>query len=585
MAKQNKQQPTSRFVRSVHLELDHQNADALRDYLLTAGARRVLARFIPSLAEPAATKAWTLTGPYGTGKSAFTVFAAQLLAHKGFPGQAKARDILKHGDEDLFELLLSKSKQFKGLYPIAMTGSREPLSVAILRGLEVALSSADGRLKASLIRQIAKLRHATISGENVSDRDLLSVVTEATKILSEASDGPTGLFLIIDEFGKLLEYAASHPSRSDVYIAVLKAVGLLSVVGATRNLRATPDAMKFSLAGLLQASDVERTLKKLEKASVVVSREYSGSYALWEGSDVDIDERVKVARDRLDQTEPLAHIASRYIALRTFVARKHVFQTGTLRYFTTHFVAPNFLTAEIGKVGEADGRILVALPTNAEEQAMVRQVVESELARHIRVIVAVPSETRNLDLCVRELAGLEWVRENTPELAGDLTARRELRARVAELRGQLDTLTENILSPASQHSTGCNWFHNGKPVRTVTSKRALNDFISDCCRQVFPKTPRILNELVNRRELSSAAAAARRNLMEYMVTREESPNLGIEGFPPEKSIYLSVLAQTGIHSEQENGWEFGPPKTGADGGVKAAWQAMQSFFDSTERLA
>lgn len=140
MAKRNEQQASaSRFVRSVHLELDHKNPDALNGYLLTAGARRVLSRLIPALTDPAAARAWTLTGPYGTGKSAFTVFAAQLLAHKNFVGQGKARDILKNGDEDVFELLPTKSKQFRGLFPIAVTGSREPIPVALLRGLVAAL--------------------------------------------------------------------------------------------------------------------------------------------------------------------------------------------------------------------------------------------------------------------------------------------------------------------------------------------------------------------------------------------------------------------------------------------------------------
>jgi hypothetical protein len=100
---------------------------------------------------------------------------------------------------------------------------------------------------------------------------------------------------------------------------------------------------------------------------------------------------------------------------------------------------------------------------------------------------------------------------------------------------------------------------------------------------VFSKTPRILNELVNRRELSSAAAAGRRTLIEKMITQENVAKLGIEGFPPEKSMYLSVLNDPGIHIEREEGWAFGPPKADADAGVQAVWEAIKTFFDSTEK--
>src|SRR5262245_6079896 len=87
-----------RFVRAVHLELDYLNEQALDGYLLTAGARRVLGRIAPSITESSLPRAWTLTGPYGTGKSSFAVFAAQLLAPKGAAGNTQARQTLKTGD-------------------------------------------------------------------------------------------------------------------------------------------------------------------------------------------------------------------------------------------------------------------------------------------------------------------------------------------------------------------------------------------------------------------------------------------------------------------------------------------------------
>src|SRR5438094_936609 len=95
--------PAPRFIRAANVELDHQNAHALDGYLLTSGGRRVLSRLIPSLTDAEAPRAWTLTGPYGTGKSSFAVFAAQLFAPKSAPGNLQARNNLKVGDEDLFE--------------------------------------------------------------------------------------------------------------------------------------------------------------------------------------------------------------------------------------------------------------------------------------------------------------------------------------------------------------------------------------------------------------------------------------------------------------------------------------------------
>ena len=43
-------------------------------YVLTVTARETLRRVIAALEDESTSKAWTLTGPYGSGKSAFALF-------------------------------------------------------------------------------------------------------------------------------------------------------------------------------------------------------------------------------------------------------------------------------------------------------------------------------------------------------------------------------------------------------------------------------------------------------------------------------------------------------------------------------
>jgi hypothetical protein len=101
------------------------------------------------------------------------------------------------------------------------------------------------------------------------------------------------------------------------------------------------------------------------------------------------------------------------------------------------------------------------------------------------------------------------------------------------------------------------------------------------CDALYSATPRIHNELVNRRELSSSAAAARRNLIEAMITHAAEPELAITGTPPEKSMYLSVLATPGIHRKSCQGWHFGSPNS--DSHVAPVWNAILEFFKQSER--
>src|ERR1041384_2198025 len=69
-----------RFARSVSLVRDAHRADALDGYILTPTGRDVLRRLSDALRGDSPTRAWSLTGPYGSGKSALALFAAQLLS-------------------------------------------------------------------------------------------------------------------------------------------------------------------------------------------------------------------------------------------------------------------------------------------------------------------------------------------------------------------------------------------------------------------------------------------------------------------------------------------------------------------------
>ena len=65
------------------------------------------------------------------------------------------------------------------------------------------------------------------------------------------------------------------------------------------------------------------------------------------------------------------------------------------------------------------------------------------------------------------------------------------------------------------------------------------------------------NKLINRRELTSQRAKARRELVEAMLERGSQARLGLEGYGPEVAMG-SVLEATGIHRQEEGAWGFYP---------------------------
>ena len=69
-----------RYTRSINLERDLTVVDSVLGYIPTAWALDASERILTALSTSHALRAWTITGVYGTGKSAFAHFLSSLMA-------------------------------------------------------------------------------------------------------------------------------------------------------------------------------------------------------------------------------------------------------------------------------------------------------------------------------------------------------------------------------------------------------------------------------------------------------------------------------------------------------------------------
>jgi len=365
---------------------------------------------------------------------------------------------------------------------------------------------------------------------------------------------------------------------SSLQSRVLKTVALLATVGQISHLQAEEWLVNYALADSEGDMAIASCLRSLRDRSFISYRRFNHSYRLWGGSDVDVQERVDEGRRVLGTQSEMAATVQRLLPARPLVAVRHSYRTGALRYFGLRYVDdPAQVLAEgVGTDGAA-GVVVCCLPSAGARPGGFREIACSpEAAMRMDLVVAVPSQTADLQDAVAELAALSWAQENTPQLRDDQIARRELGERIAAMEGILTRLIRRILDPRCESvGSACQWFWRGS-LQSIDTPADVHRLLSSVCDELYSKAPRISNELVNRRLLSSAAAAARRNLIERILTRGDEPLLGIEGYPPERAIYDSVLYSSGVHGQMGPGtWGFSSPAATAD--LRPTWEAMYSM--------
>ena len=122
-------QVPERFLRSVHLERDFDDAEMLVQYVLTPPMKALFSRIVGGVQPGSAHRAWRVTGDYGTGKSSFALILARLLHDPTSPSVEPIRQAI---EEDKTSLLDGVR-----MLPVLVTGAREPLVPSVARALRL----------------------------------------------------------------------------------------------------------------------------------------------------------------------------------------------------------------------------------------------------------------------------------------------------------------------------------------------------------------------------------------------------------------------------------------------------------------
>ena len=121
------------------------------------------------------------------------------------------------------------------------------------------------------------------------------------------------------------------------------------------------------------------------------------------------------------------------------------------------------------------------------------------------------------------------------------------------------------------------WFYKGEELQ-MSSQRDFNALLTTVCKDIYPLAPVINNELINRHKLSSNISAARIKYLQALISDADKEDLGWDKgkFPPEKTIYYTLLKITGLHDDGQ----FADTPTSE--GILPLWNACEDFMRSTQ---
>jgi hypothetical protein len=347
-------------------------------------------------------------------------------------------------------------------------------------------------------------------------------------------------------------------------IKLIKLIGILNIF-STKSAKINNHFLASYASITLEISNTQEVLDTLAKRKIIRYVEIHSSYKIFEGTDLDIELAIDEAGQLVEKVRNVSKYLNEHLEFPYASAKAYQYQKGTPRYF--EFKLTEEPIAE-EPAGEIDGFInLVFSESITSEEVQIHSADCKEA-----ILFVLFKNASHIKQLVHEIIKIERAIQ---EHAEDKVAVKEFKLILTHQKSLLHHyVLDKIYTPDKNIE-----FYFGGHKKTVQNRRSFNKLLSEICNSVYHATPTYLNEMVNKTKLSSQIATARKSLIKNVLDNSHLESLGYSDnhFPPDKTIYLSLLKETGIHRVADSKFGLFTP---TDESYNKLWSRSEEFLES-----
>jgi hypothetical protein len=359
---------------------------------------------------------------------------------------------------------------------------------------------------------------------------------------------------------------ALNTSDFDSLEKIIKVIGLINIFSKKLGLLNVEVLSKYcTLAmGIPNAEDL---IERLARQKIIKFYKHRNKLYFLDGTDVDVEQELLEASGKVAPVTDVVERLNYYYEFPIVPAKAYQYKTGTHRFFKYRITGD---LSVINPEGEIDGYINLIFSDKlqvADIQTYSSKIVGAQL-------FALFTEVAHIREVLFEIDKIDYLIKKHTE---DTVAKNLF---LKEKQFQQSRLNEAILENLFGDNHQVIWIYKGVQV-PILSRSRFNKFISEVCDDVYYDTPVFKNELANKEHLSTPILTARKALINDLLNNSDKQNLGYpeDKFPPQKSIYLTLLKNTGIHRLEEGNYILGEP---TDESFKPLWDSCLEFFEGAK---
>ena len=355
--------------------------------------------------------------------------------------------------------------------------------------------------------------------------------------------------------------------KSDMVDAIklIKAIGLLNLFGSASFALSRAQLAEYA-ENALGIESALALINELETYKIIRYAQYKKRLILFEGTDVNIEEEISKAGTRVPRYFDIDKLSG-FVKKRISSVKGAYYQNGTPRYFEYQIRSE---AEDLVPVGDVDGYIQLIF---SQDEKCYKELIDLSSKCEHAIIFAYFNNIEDIANHLYNIDKYDYILRKVLIDKSDRVAITEVN-KLIEFEKLL--LNKAVCENLYDYNNEVTWLYKGE-VCDIHSQRDFNKLLSNVCQDVYSKTPIMHNELFNKNKLSSSVSAAKAKFLSALLEHNDEEDFGFDKdkFPPEKTIYYSLLKKTGLHV---NG-QFKERLVNND--IKTLWDECNEFLKST----
>ncbi|WP_139892369.1 hypothetical protein [Bacillus sp. D386] len=323
--------------------------------------------------------------------------------------------------------------------------------------------------------------------------------------------------------------------------AILKFISLWQVCNLTVHQKLTTEFIQFAL--LIEEDELSYALKYLSEVKAIRFNPLITAWEIHTGSIVDLQKKIAdkkntfVLNQELVRKELLANSKAKY-----FFPNYYNDEIEMTRFAKVTLI----LNSEMHKLNQYrkinnhhDINIYYIIPDNTGPKKILEYIRNMQCFKkeifviHPDSVKTIKTELINATILEMFMLDKNLLAEDKGILEEIKILQREATFGISKYINKLQRLDKDLL-----------WHHVNKTINPKTDKE-MSEWLSELCFNLYPLTPKIVNDLFNRMKLSSQQKAGAKQLINGILEQPKEPQFGISGTGPAYAIYAAIFKNNG----------------------------------------